>query len=232
MTRSCRDFCLMLSVLIAAPLAAQEGPVTFEFSFSNHGARSMGLGGAFAALADDATAAFANPAGLVQLLEPEVSFEARSWSYDTPFVAGGRVSGLPTGIGVDTASGLRYGVSSNDLTGISYLSFVYPGQKWSIAAYRHQWANFALVRQVDSLFGVVDGELERSEDILATTDFQVINNGLAGAYELTESLSLGFGVVYFQAEMDSVSEEFASEDEGFFEPSPLRPELLDTTYLR
>ena len=58
-------------LLLAFPVRGQEGPVTFEFSFSNPGARAMGLGGAFAALADDATAAFANPAGLVQLLEPE-----------------------------------------------------------------------------------------------------------------------------------------------------------------
>ena len=75
-------------IALAAPVAAQEGPVAFEFSFSNPGARSMGLGGAFAALADDATAAFANPAGLVQLLESEVSLEGRWWSYDIPYVAG------------------------------------------------------------------------------------------------------------------------------------------------
>ena len=66
--------------LLATSAGAQTGPLTFEFSFSNPGARSLGLGGAFAALADDATAAFANPAGLVQLVRPEVSIEGRSWS--------------------------------------------------------------------------------------------------------------------------------------------------------
>ena len=46
---------------------------SIEFSFSNPGARSLGFGGAFVALADDATAAFANPAGLTQLVEPDVT---------------------------------------------------------------------------------------------------------------------------------------------------------------
>ena len=59
--------------LVPGTSVAQEAPPALEFSFSNPGARSMALGGAFVALADDATAAFANPAGLVQLLRPEVS---------------------------------------------------------------------------------------------------------------------------------------------------------------
>jgi long-chain fatty acid transport protein len=64
---------LFAVMMMAASGNAQETPSTFEFSFSNPGARSLGLGGAFAALADDATAAFANPAGLVQLVSLEVS---------------------------------------------------------------------------------------------------------------------------------------------------------------
>jgi hypothetical protein len=38
------------------------------------GARALGMGGAFIAVADDATAATFNPAGLAQLLKPEISF--------------------------------------------------------------------------------------------------------------------------------------------------------------
>ena len=225
-----RYLCLLSVLWLAADAAGQEGPVTFEFSFSNPGARSMGLGGAFAALADDATAAFANPAGLVQLLEPEVSIEGRSWSYDIPFVSGGRASGVPTGIGIDTFGGLRRGVSSTTSNGLSFLSFVYPGKRWAVAGYRHRWANFEVNRQIDSLFGEVDGELERSEDLVATSQLHVTNNGLVGAFEITESFSVGMGVVYFQAELDSTSREFLSEDDDFFEPNSREPELLDTTY--
>ena len=59
---------ILAAVLAAAGAGAQETPSTFEFSFSNPGARSLGFGGAFAARADDAPAPFANPARLVQLV--------------------------------------------------------------------------------------------------------------------------------------------------------------------
>lgn len=60
-----------------------------EFSSSMNpvgsGARATGMGGAFIAIADDATAASWNPAGLVQLEKPEISavysYDRRSQSY-------------------------------------------------------------------------------------------------------------------------------------------------------
>ncbi|MCK5376295.1 MAG: hypothetical protein KAJ97_04375, partial [Acidobacteria bacterium] len=117
--KSNRPF-LVVFVAVAitgATASAQETPSTFEFSFSNPGARSLGFGGAFAALADDATAAFANPAGLVQLVLPEVSVELRHWRYSTPYIEGGRFHGEPTGIGLDNTDGLRTAVSEEQLTG-------------------------------------------------------------------------------------------------------------------
>ena len=78
-----RAAALIVTVLVAllhSPAApAQETVLALEFDFSKPGARSLGFGGAFAALADDATAAFANPAGLVQLSRSEVSIEGRNW---------------------------------------------------------------------------------------------------------------------------------------------------------
>jgi len=47
------------------------------FTVQGAGARAMGLGGAFIAVADDATAASFNPAGLAQLLKPEITFVGR-----------------------------------------------------------------------------------------------------------------------------------------------------------
>ena len=101
-TKSARSW--LLIALLSTGAMAQQGPSSLEFSFSNPGARSLGFGGAFSGLADDATAAFANPAGLVQLARPEVSVEGRQWQYSVPFAEGGRISGEPTGIGVDTAN--------------------------------------------------------------------------------------------------------------------------------
>ncbi|BDU75067.1 OmpP1/FadL family transporter [Mesoterricola sediminis] len=47
------------------------------FSIQGAGARALGLGGAFIALADDATAVSFNPAGLAQMLRPEASLVGR-----------------------------------------------------------------------------------------------------------------------------------------------------------
>ncbi len=230
-----RRLCCSLSVsailaLTAFPAAGQEQPVTFEFSFSNPGARSMGLGGAFAALADDATAAFANPAGLVQLIEPEFSAEGRSSSQRTELVQGGRVSGAPSGLGVDTAGGLRLGVFENSQTGVPFAAFVYPAGRWSFALYRHTWADFEFSSRIDGLFGLEDGEDARAGDILARAGVQVVNSGLAGAFKLTERLSAGLGIVYYEAEMSSSAAEFAQDEEVFYERSTFPAERLDTTY--
>ncbi len=117
---------LLIGALLAASPAGGQEVTTFEFSFSNPGARSLGFGGAFFALADDATGAFANPAGLVQLTRPEVSIEGRAWSYSTPYADRGRFDGQPTGLGIDVEPGLRVARSRADLEGLSFLSYVHP----------------------------------------------------------------------------------------------------------
>jgi len=76
----------------------------------NPGARSLGLGGAFVAMADDATAAWANPGGLTQLVRPEISAELRTWSED------------------------RLGIASN-VSGLGFASFVLPRRHYSLAIY-------------------------------------------------------------------------------------------------
>ncbi|MGB6335084.1 MAG: outer membrane protein transport protein [Thermoanaerobaculia bacterium] len=199
---------LLLTVILTAgsvALAQDEGvPPSFEFSFSNPGARSLGFGGAFAALADDATAAFANPAGLIQLVRPEVSVEGRYWGYSTPYVEGGRIFGDPLGVGLDTKSGLRTGTSSADLTGLSFLSFVYPKQNWSIALYRHQLANYEFYGETHGLYsGPWPGgiQVRREFDLSQVMNVEIISYGLAGAYRFNESFSLGVGLIYSEGSM-------------------------------
>jgi len=75
-------------VILAAATASGQAFSLINQSVSNitgTGARAHGMGGAFIALADDATAASWNPAGLAQLSRPEVSvvYESFSGDYDT-----------------------------------------------------------------------------------------------------------------------------------------------------
>ena len=221
-------WCFVLSVvcvavcLVPAISAAQEAPPALEFSFSNPGARSMALGGAFVALADDATAAFANPAGLIQLVRPEISLELRRRDYSTPYTEGGRASGSPTGLGIDTVDGIRTSFSNETTSGLSFLSFVYPGSKWSLAIYRHQLADFMVRTELNGLFGdTEDGGTRRELDQVTSTDFEIINNGVSGALELSESLSLGFGISYFVGSIDVSGSGYLVDrfPETFWEPN-------------
>ena len=76
------------------------------------GARAIGMGGAFIAVADDATAASWNPAGLTQLRKPEFSFAYSYFRRREDF----RVSDHPEATGSSV-------VSNDDL---NYLSIAYP----------------------------------------------------------------------------------------------------------
>jgi long-subunit fatty acid transport protein len=198
--------------LLPGSLVAQEAPPALEFSFSNPGARSMGLGGAFVALADDATAAFANPAGLVQLLRPEVSVELRRRDYSIPFTLGGRVSGAPTGNGVDTVDGIRTASSNQTTSGVSFLSFVYPSARWSLALYRHELADYYIVTEINGLFGLTaTGGTRRYEDQWTFTDLEIVGTGVSGAYRISDRLSLGFGVSYFSGTVDNQGATYAAD---------------------
>ena len=205
---------MVLAALAASASAQEESLSTMEFSFSNPGARSMGFGGAFVALADDATAAFANPAGLVQLLESEVSIEGRSWDYSTPNVEGGRFFGPPSGQGLDTLAGLRVGESSAELSGISFLSLVYPGRDWSVAFYRHQLANYEFFGETGPIFAGpwpgFPGSRARSWDLRKAFDLEIVGYGISGAYRLNDRLSLGLGLTWFDGRMTWSSEVFAA----------------------
>jgi long-subunit fatty acid transport protein len=212
--------------IVPATAFSQETPSTFEFSFSNPGARSLGLGGAFAALADDATAAFANPAGLVQLASLEVSAEIRHWSYSTPYIVGGRYEGEPTGIGLDTADGLRTAVSEEHLTGLSFLSIAYPTGNWSFAVYSHQLANFRAQTATQGIFPGW-GTL-RAYDRAWSTELDIAGYGIAGAYRMSDRFSLGLGIVHFRGRLDapfvwSLPDEIDTF-EGIFGPTSYLPE--------
>src|SRR4051794_30952604 len=92
---------LMASFLLfgTVALAQTDAEVNsgIQFNFSTPGARSLALGGAFLGLADDATAAYTNPAGLTVLSKPEVSIEGRRWNFTNEFTDRGHLYGTATG---------------------------------------------------------------------------------------------------------------------------------------
>lgn len=223
---------ILLAGFAAAAVVAQDSTQPIfnpQFSFSNPGARSMGLGGAFVALADDATAAFTNPAGLVQLVRPEVSVEGRRWSYSTPFVSGARIEGEPSGLGLDTTADVRTGISSNDITEVAFLSFVYPGKRWSLAFYRHVLADFEAASATEGLFaGDTPCCLVRLADQRTRSVLEIISYGLSGAYRITDDLSLGIGIVHYDSFLRLDSELYLYDDlsDPLNSPTSYLPERL------
>ena len=221
---------LAIAGLLAAGAATgQESVLALEFSFSNPGARSLGLGGAFVALADDATAAFANPAGLIQLTWPEVSIEGRGWRYSTPYTRGGRVEGEPSGFGIDDVAGLHFAESTEELADLSFLSVVYPKKRWAVAFYRHQLASFEFSGGTQGLFAGVDDCCRRFEDQRDVFALDFVSHAVSGAYRLHEALSVGLSLVSFDGSMASVSEAFLHDAptlEAFFNGNSYLPERL------
>jgi len=104
--------CGLVLVLAAGTAGAQQVEIASTLNPVGSGARATGMGGAFIGVADDATAASWNPAGLTQLEKPEVSVvysyfhRTQSYSSDVhPEIAG------------DNAM---------DASGVNYASVAYP----------------------------------------------------------------------------------------------------------
>ncbi|HET7340806.1 MAG TPA: outer membrane protein transport protein, partial [Methylomirabilota bacterium] len=100
------------------------------------GARALGMGGAFVAVADDATAVIANPAGLTILQRPELSGEVKFTRFTNTFDA---FSNTP-----DDAFGDNF--HSHDfhdsVVTPSFFSFVYPTERLVVAAFVRELINY------------------------------------------------------------------------------------------
>ena len=127
---------LLAITLLALPATAQNVDIEalsgLQFNFGNPGARSLGMGGAFLGLADDASAAEANPAGLTILRKPEVSIEARNYLEQQLFTTSGtfpEVERTPF-------------THHSDRVVLTFASFVYPiKNKFTIGGYYHEPLN-------------------------------------------------------------------------------------------
>ncbi|HEX6097180.1 MAG TPA: outer membrane protein transport protein [Thermoanaerobaculia bacterium] len=127
---------LLAIALLAVPAGAQNVDIEalsgLQFNFGNPGARSLGMGGAFLGLADDASAAEANPAGLTILRKPEVSIEARNYLEQQLFTTSGTFPDINR-----TAF-----THHSDRVNITFASAVLPiRNKFTLGAYFHEPLN-------------------------------------------------------------------------------------------
>jgi long-chain fatty acid transport protein len=154
-----------------------------QFNFNIPSARAVGLGGAFVAIADDATAGMANPAGLTILTKPEISVHYKL----------SRFSHIEN-VGNKDNHDLRQ-CFHNDVGSQSYLSLVYPYDKFSFSVYRQELINFESsyeAKGFGSTFETPNLDPANFEPGNKTrSDIEVNNWGAAFAFKPTKYLSLG-----------------------------------------
>jgi hypothetical protein len=207
----------MLPTQLSAQTSLQ---IPLQFDFINPGAKSLAMGGAFAGLADDATAAFSNPAGLTLLEGSEASAEVRGFRVSTPFLGGGRLSGQVTNLGIDTVSGPVFRDSIGSHVGAGYLSFVYPGRsrRWVVAGFRREVARINQAFTYDGVFQQDPAEFTSRRDLPQDLARQIGISGYGGAaaYKVTSSIAVGAGLTAYRFDINSTVNRFFSD--GFFGP--------------
>ena len=202
----------------SSAFAQQSLQVPVQFDFLNPSARSLALGSAFVGLADDATAALVNPAGLIALSAKEVSIEGRYRRFTQPFLVAGRLSGATTGKGQDTRPGPVFDDMVDVNTGASFASFVYPRRTLRFAAFRHELIR---VDQDFSSIGVFQypGFDTRDTGVNATRTLKIDSYGGAVAIELPRVwLGAGLMAQHFRLGFDLAR--FVARNDIFDAPDP------------
>jgi long-chain fatty acid transport protein len=181
-------WCVFLAVALLQPVAATAGDKGltnsetfsgFQFNFNNPGARSLGMGGAFVAVADDATAVIANPAGLTILQRPELSGEVKFTRFTNTIKA---YSNTP-------ADGATNSLQSRDFDDFvvtpSFFSFVYPTERVVVAAFIRELINYESTFKTEGIFFADPaGGVLRLSPVKSSLEIQALNFGLGAGLNL------------------------------------------------
>lgn len=192
-----------LLTLSAAPLAAQDAQsldafgllVALEsrpsFAVLGAGARAAGMGGAFTALADDASAVSFNPAGLALLVRPEASIVADSAERGENHSAFGAF---------EEDEPVTYTASSSAFAAkaLNFAAFTYPvslgGNNLSLQLSFHRLIDFDLSSERRLLEAPSDGPATTALHQKIDQRGAIETLSLAAAYQFTQRLSLGVTV--------------------------------------
>ena len=201
-----------LALLLLATAAAGQEERAID-NFAGVGVRAMGMGGAFAGLADDFTAVYWNPAGLAQMQQREVS---------VAFLRNARENRAVTGLGTATESRATADLSN---TRFGSLGFVYP-----VPVYRGSLvlaAGFNRVKDFDWVLDYPPVPVVRDEagavvgDSLAFDDSfrhegELAITSVAGAIDVSPSVSVGLTLSLIGGDDESSSEFVSIDTEDFF----------------
>jgi hypothetical protein len=169
--------------------------IPLQWDFVNPGAKSLAMGGAFTGLADDATAGYANPAGLRELGRTEVSIEARGRWLSSLFLQRGRLSGSPFNEGDDRIAGPVFEESTDNSFRLPYVSVVWPRpqQGWAIAGFRHELSRVNQYSLSNGVFQQDPTELTSRREMPqeGIRKITITSYGVAAALEINPRLAIG-----------------------------------------
>jgi long-subunit fatty acid transport protein len=192
--RSCARQLLLLFAVLAVgvcrslPASAQtdeEFFQTFPLNFSNPGARAQAMGGAFIAIADDASAAVTNPAGLSNLTRQQAYFEYKG--LDAPVAKLNTFGSLTNGVGPVDAPYEGFP---------GFINYARPiSDKMTVAASYHQFLAYKNTFNLDAR-RVISLSAPLFPSVNATVDFKGMSFSGAVGYTVTPTLKVG-GAVSF-----------------------------------
>jgi long-chain fatty acid transport protein len=182
--------CLLVPLVMLGfvrPVAASDAGLTntetfsgFQFNFNNPGARALGMGGAFVAVADDATAVVANPAGLTILQRPEISAEYKYARFKNTINA---FTNTPDDAATNTVRSRDFTDSVNTP---SFFSFVYPTERVVLAAFVRELINYKSTFDTNGVFltDPTNGTIQRLSPVKSDLEITALNFGLGAGVNL------------------------------------------------
>ena len=177
---------ISLSQIVAQDISKVILEIPSSINPVGSGSRSLGMGGAFIAVADDATAASWNPGALLQLENPEISI-VQEYVHRKE---GNRFTNNPESQGVETI----------DESSINYLSVVSPHFEWKgyhmIASINYQHL-YDFSRNWELLFYDTNPGLNKLEQIFYEQDGSLYALGLSFCAKIFPDFSAGFTLNYW-----------------------------------
>ena len=185
---------LVILIICCQTGVAQQGPdfeTTFDIPSSfnpvGSGARAIGMGGAFIAVADDATAASWNPGGLIKLRKPEISVVG-TYLHRTEDLE----------FGTNPEADGRQSVSE---TSLNYLSFAYPfsllDRRMTVSINYQQLFDFDRDWEFTILNGPANPNIKEL-NVKFEQEGDIYALGIAYAAKILPQLSFGFTLNFWE----------------------------------
>ncbi len=188
-----------------------------QFRFGNPGARSLGFGGAFIGLADDATAPVANPAGMARTSKRSFAMELgyERQDHPIPFQSGDI---LQTNI-FEFDFNFTEGEAPDTIFQVPYLAAVFPVGNWRFGAFAHQQANLSRRYRTEEIIicdlgsgfypnCAIDPNPTRYPASTDVLELEIVNAGGSAALQAGRFVALGVSVYFsdLDYQADSVVE--------------------------